>query len=86
VEVTVKVRWVVAETGQGGLAAVALVVCCWFVVGMLVGATHAALARAEGRAVSADALTAFSILWPLAVPDLLFRLVTGRWFGRRRPE
>jgi hypothetical protein len=38
--------------------------------------------------LNADQLTGLTLFWPLAMPDLLFRLVTGRWFNTllARPE
>jgi hypothetical protein len=43
-----------------------------------------ALAVLEGWDMDAEAMTGVSLFWPLCLPDLLFRLWAGRWFGRQR--
>jgi hypothetical protein len=43
-----------------------------------------ALALLEGWDMDAEGMTAASLFWPFCMPDLVFRLWAGRWFGERR--
>lgn len=61
-----------------------LVVYCvsaYFFSGMFLGLVVGELKRFEGTNVSAEALTAITMFWPFAVPDVLIRLLSGRWFA-----
>jgi hypothetical protein len=57
----------------------------WYIAGyILLGVamtlTVHKLRMKEGNDTNADALTVISMFWPIMIPDLLFRLVVGRWF------
>jgi hypothetical protein len=53
----------------------------YFLFGLFLGFVVHELTFLEGKDVSAEALTSITMFWPFALPDIIFRLLAGRWFS-----
>jgi hypothetical protein len=59
-------------------------IATYILLGVFITLTVHKLRMEESNDTNADALTAISMFWPIMIPDLMFRLVVGRWFTGRR--